>query len=245
MASRSSTKPPPKDSCFVIMPFGDWFDDYYRDLYRPSIIKAGLEPKRSDDLCKPSQIVQDIWECTKKAKVLLADLTGKNPNVFYELGLAHALGKPVVLVTESIEHIPFDLRSLRCIIYEKNQPNWGNVLKREITLAITEVISDPGESILQTFVDTEKKMSSKRQNLPLKRQVSALQDRVEILSRQNMELNKLKHSIGPNEATEIIRRYLNQDIPKSIIINRLQNMGVPGVWVEGRIKDIVGGIRKN
>jgi len=47
--------------------------------------------------------------------VLLADLTGKNPNVFYELGLAHALAKPVILIAETLDDIPFDLRALRVI----------------------------------------------------------------------------------------------------------------------------------
>ena len=76
--------------CFVIMPFGGWLDDYYETIYRPAIQAAGLEPHRADDLYRPSTIVNDIWAYTRRAKLLVADLTGKNPNVFYELGLAHA-----------------------------------------------------------------------------------------------------------------------------------------------------------
>src|SRR5690349_20368297 len=83
-----------KPTCFAIMPFGGWFDDYYDDLYCPAIRAAGLEPKRADDLYRPSTIINDIWSYTQSAKIILADLTGKNPNVFYELGLAHALAKP-------------------------------------------------------------------------------------------------------------------------------------------------------
>src|SRR5687767_13683863 len=77
---------PEKDICFVIMPFGGWLDDYYTDIYCPAIKAAGLAPHRADDLFRPSTIVNDIWAYTKKARLVLADLSGKNPNVFYELG---------------------------------------------------------------------------------------------------------------------------------------------------------------
>src|SRR6266436_6612471 len=119
--SRSRRKP----TCFTIMPFGEWLDDYYDELYCPTIKAAGLDPKRADDLYRPSTIINDIWSYTQSSKLILADLTGKNPNVFYELGLAHALAKPAILITESINDVPFDLRSLRVIVYDKNQPDWG------------------------------------------------------------------------------------------------------------------------
>jgi hypothetical protein len=96
-----STTDSKKESCFTIMPFGGYFDGYYKDIFRPAIKSAGLDPNRADDLYRPSAIVNDIWSYTKNAKIILADLTGKNPNVFYELGLAHALAKPAILVTES------------------------------------------------------------------------------------------------------------------------------------------------
>ncbi len=92
-----------KGDCFVIMPFGGWLDDYYDEIYVPAIETSGLRAHRADDLFRPSTIVNDIWAYTKKAKLLIADLSGKNPNVFYELGLAHALAKPAILVAESMK----------------------------------------------------------------------------------------------------------------------------------------------
>jgi hypothetical protein len=53
-----------------------------------------------------------------KTSFLIADLTGRNANVFYELGLAHALKKDVILITQKIEDVPFDLRHYRCIVYD-------------------------------------------------------------------------------------------------------------------------------
>jgi hypothetical protein len=82
-----------KDTCFTIMPLGGWFDQFYLEIYKPAIESTGLSPRRADDLYRPRTIVHDIWEYTRNAKVILADLTGKNPNVFYELGLGHALAK--------------------------------------------------------------------------------------------------------------------------------------------------------
>jgi hypothetical protein len=100
-----------KEICFTIMPFGGWLDEYYETIYCPAIEAAGLKPRRADDLFRPGTIVTDIWDYTRQAKLLLADLTGKNPNVFYELGLAHALKKPAILVAESMDDIPFDPQS--------------------------------------------------------------------------------------------------------------------------------------
>ncbi len=83
-----------KQTYFMIMPFRGWFDKYYEDIYKPAIEDAGFDSKRADDLYRPGNIVNDIWTYTKEASVILADLTNKNPNVFYELGLAHAITKP-------------------------------------------------------------------------------------------------------------------------------------------------------
>jgi hypothetical protein len=129
-----------EEICFVIMPFGGWLDDYYASVYCPAIKETELIPHRADDLFRPSTIVNDIWAYTKRAKVLLADLTGKNPNVFYELGLAHALAKPVILVAESMEDIPFDLRALRIILYDKNSPNWGEILRLKMDASINATL---------------------------------------------------------------------------------------------------------
>jgi hypothetical protein len=134
------------------MPFGG-FSDLYESVYVPAISEAGLTPHRADDLFRPGTITSDIWAYIKKAKVLLADLTGKNPNVFYELGLAHALAKPAILIAESLDDVPFNLRGLRVIKYDKTAPDWGEILKRNVKTALKEVITSPAKSLLPAFVD--------------------------------------------------------------------------------------------
>lgn len=94
------------DTCFVMMPFGQWYDRYYQDIYIPAIRDAGFEPVRADELFSTGSVVEQIWEQIEKSKVLLAELTDKNANVFYELGLAHAARKPVVFTSGRVDDVP-------------------------------------------------------------------------------------------------------------------------------------------
>lgn len=139
------------DTCFVMMPFGQWFDRYYQEIYIPAIKDAGFEPVRADELFSSGSVVEQIWEQIEKAKVLLADLTDRNPNVFYELGLAHAAKKPVVFTAAHLEDIPFDLRHLRVIVYEVQAPNWAEKLRKTITDYVRNAVKDPAKSIPHPF----------------------------------------------------------------------------------------------
>jgi hypothetical protein len=139
------------DTCFLLMPFGGWFDKYYNAIYSPAVSDAGFEPVRADDLFSSGMVVKQVWDQIKKAKVLLAELTDKNPNVFYELGLAHAIGRPVVIVTANMDDVPFDLRHLRVIKYDNREPDWSEKLKRDITTYLKNTKAEPSGSIPQTF----------------------------------------------------------------------------------------------
>lgn len=139
------------DTCFVLMPFGGWYDRYYEELYKPAIKEAGLEPMRADDLFSTGSVMEQIWEQVNKAKVLLAELTGRNANVFYELGLSHARGKPVVFIAGAVDDVPFDLRHLRVITYDVNDPSWGKSLRESITAYLKNAKTDPTKSIPQPF----------------------------------------------------------------------------------------------
>jgi hypothetical protein len=139
------------DTCFVMMPFGEWFDRYYQEIYVPAIREAGFEPVRADELFTTGSVVEQIWEQIEKAKLLLADLTGKNPNVFYELGLAHAAHKPVVFASGVLEDVPFDLRHLRVIIYDVREPEWALKLRKNVTDYLRNATKEPGKSIPHPF----------------------------------------------------------------------------------------------
>jgi hypothetical protein len=139
------------DTCFVMMPFGEWFDRYYQDIYIPAIKEAGFEPVRADELFGSGSVVEQIWEQVMKAKVLLAELTGKNANVFYELGLAHAAKRPVVFTAAQVEDVPFDLRHLRVIVYETKEPEWASKLRQKVTEYLKNAHKEPEKSIPHPF----------------------------------------------------------------------------------------------
>ena len=106
-----------KKKAFVIMPFDDVFGWAYTTLIRPSFESAGFDVTRVDDLIGQRRILKDIVLAIREADVVIADLTDSNANVFYELGVAHALDKRVVLISQDITSVPFDLRSYRIIEY--------------------------------------------------------------------------------------------------------------------------------
>jgi hypothetical protein len=139
------------DTCFVMMPFGAWFDRYYAEIYVPAIKEAGFEPVRADELFTTGSVVEQIWEQIEKAKLLLADLSGKNPNVFYELGLSHAARKPVVFTAGQVDDVPFDLRHLRVIIYDIREPEWASRLRKSIADYLRNAAKEPGKSIPHPF----------------------------------------------------------------------------------------------
>jgi len=138
------------DSCFVMQPFAVPLGDYYEKVYKPAIEKAGLKPVRADaDIFGTGKIMDQVWEGINTAKVLVAELTSRNPNVFYELGLAHALKKPVVLVFSREEDVPFDLHHIRVIYYDVNDPFWGAKLIEKVAENILSALNNPDEAIFK------------------------------------------------------------------------------------------------
>lgn len=106
------------NSCFILMPFREDLRPVYDDHIKKVVKEANLECKRADDIFGNTAIIEDVWKNINEARIVIADLTGKNPNVFYEVGIAHTIGKDVILITQNIDDVPFDLRHLRHIQYQ-------------------------------------------------------------------------------------------------------------------------------
>ena len=109
-----------KPKAFVIMPFDTEARPVYEDFIHPTLDNLGFDVSRADDLLDQRNILRNILSSIESADLLVADLTDSNSNVYYELGLAHALRKPVILLGQDIEEIPFDIRSYRLIIYDSH-----------------------------------------------------------------------------------------------------------------------------
>jgi len=109
------------NTCFVAMPFQALYEAEYERVIKPAIEEVGLACIRGDEIYTRQSIVQDIWQAIRNARLIVAELSGRNANVMYEIGLAHAIGKPIVLLTRNEEDVPFDLRALRYIYYDQTR----------------------------------------------------------------------------------------------------------------------------
>jgi hypothetical protein len=103
----------------AMMPFHPSFDAVYATLQRTALT-AGLRCRRADDIWENPLVIQDVVSLIDRSRVVICDCTGRNPNVFYEIGIAHTLGREVILITQAEADIPFDLRHLRFVPYLNN-----------------------------------------------------------------------------------------------------------------------------
>ena len=107
-----------RNHCFYLGPFAEPFNTVYSDHVVPALRGLGMTVERADEIFSTDVIIEDVWRGINAANFVIADVTSKNPNVLYEVGMAHTVGKPVVLVTQDMADVPFDLRHRRCVVYE-------------------------------------------------------------------------------------------------------------------------------
>lgn len=106
-------------TCFVIMQFTDEFDILFKDVIRPVCESYGYRVVRGDDFYTSGQIMEDVTQSIQSATLIIADVTPNNPNVFYELGFAHAIGKPTILLSDKKrDRLPFDISGFRALFYD-------------------------------------------------------------------------------------------------------------------------------
>lgn len=106
---------PRKNLVAIMMPFGG-FDGVHKAI-KSACKKAGLDSKRADDIWDNSTILQDIFDLIYSAEIVVSDFTNRNPNVMYETGVAHTLGKHVIPITQTLEHVPSNLHGHRSLLY--------------------------------------------------------------------------------------------------------------------------------
>ncbi len=140
---------------FVLMPFcEEWSNRIWERHLKRIIVDFGLKIKRADDLYGPN-ILADIWTGIYESRIILADITSKNPNVMYELGLCHALNKDVVILTQNLEDIPFDLKTNRCLLYNDNSDGYDR-LEDQLPKFLSEIISfTPEDNFGNTINDDD------------------------------------------------------------------------------------------
>ncbi len=114
------------------MPFRAPFNSYYSKIYKPALESVEYAVVRADELYGSHPIIDDIQKSIMECDLILCDMSTRNPNVFYELGLAHAIGKTVILVANNLDDIPFDLKHVRTIIYKTDEAGWEGDLYKSI-----------------------------------------------------------------------------------------------------------------
>jgi nucleoside 2-deoxyribosyltransferase len=121
------------------MPFDKIFDDRYRLGIKETARDLGILAERVDEQIYREGILDRIYRQIEVADVVVADMTGKNPNVFYEVGYAHAKGKLTILLTSDADDIPFDLKHRRHVVYGESINTLRERLKQELEWAKAEV----------------------------------------------------------------------------------------------------------
>lgn len=141
--------------CFVLMPFEESLREIYTEIYVPVCADRGFECSRVDEINRPGSITRDIIEGIIESDIIIADLTDRNSNVFYELGIAHATSNKTIMTSQKRTNLPFDISHYRVIVYEHTitgTKKLGVDLGRAIDelLAAQDRTNNPFQEVLST-----------------------------------------------------------------------------------------------
>lgn len=118
-AIRNVTVTEDSPMCFAVMQFTEEFNVLYKDVIKPVCESYGYKIVRGDDFYTSGQIMEDVTQSIRSAALIIADVTPDNANVFYEVGYAHAIGKPTILLSDRRrERLPFDISGFRTLFYD-------------------------------------------------------------------------------------------------------------------------------
>lgn len=131
-----------EDFAFLIMPFNEPWSKGIHDLVKKVGKKMNIKIIRADDIYGIRPVMHDVARSIEHARVVISIMTGGNRNVNYELGLAHAWGKPSIMIASSMDDIPFDYKHLRVIIYDMQKPDWGEELSLKLQETLNSIISE-------------------------------------------------------------------------------------------------------
>ena len=117
--------------CFVVMQFTDEYNALFKEVIRPVCASYGYEVIRGDDFYTSGQIIEDITRSIRESALIIADVTPDNANVFYEVGYAHGIGKPTILLSDrKRDKLPFDIAGFRTLFYDNTISGKGAVEER-------------------------------------------------------------------------------------------------------------------
>ncbi len=164
---------PPKKKCFVIMPFSStnscteeqWLD-IFENTIKPAVDEFGFDYTCFRASLVIGNIITDILDNLYSADVVIADLTDKNANVFYELGVRHALRNATILIAQNLEHVPFDLRNYVTLKYDWKTKIGRENFKQSIKSILSKIEANPNDIHVVSPISTylKKRSSSKKRS---------------------------------------------------------------------------------
>jgi hypothetical protein len=147
-----------ENKCFIICPIGKpdsatrkRADIVFRKILEPALSELGVEAVRADHIELPGLITKHVIDYICEAPLVVADLTDGNPNVYYELGIRHALGKPAIHIIDVNDSLPFDLQGMRTIIFDYKNIESMDLAKNEVLRQAKSIISSSVENSLSVL----------------------------------------------------------------------------------------------
>lgn len=228
--------PQPTKTCLVIMPFSDpagydsgHFKCVYNFLIAPACEKAGFLPKRVDENAKTSVIMIEILNMIVESDMAVCDLSSRNPNVFYELGLRQAFDKKCVLIKDLKTPWPFDVQMLRTLEYDER-------LRADI---VDELVPKLSQAIRETFDNKEKDGNSLVQLLSVKRPAKMPESK-EINSDLGIVLNAIESLSSRLQLRNSWQGFFRRELPNGDIVSRGDDLYIKR---EGSENDYLGFVR--
>jgi len=209
--------------CFVIAPIGKEGSDIrlrsdkiLNHILRPVALDCGYRTVRADEISEPGSITTQIIDHVLNDPMVIADLTGSNANVFYELAIRHVIRKPYVQIIQKGERIPFDVAGMRTVEIDHTDLDSVAQAKEEIKKQITHTAKNPTkvESPVSTAIDFE---SLRRSGDPEKRQLADIMTAVQNLGKTVIYLAKKLEAL-PLSSTNVLENLLAfawNDLPTS------------------------------
>lgn len=216
MTHKQSKEAPQEKRCFVIMPISDMeeydtghFNRVYNHIIKPACIKSGFTPIRADDVVSSNYIVIDILSKIIESDIVICDLSGRNPNVLYELGIRQAFSLPTVLIKDIKTNKIFDIQGLRYVEY-------NHALRID---SVEKEIDDISKAIQETEKAHGKDVNSLIQLLGVK--PASLPSKVELSSETSVVLSAIKDLSNRITSLEIGQRKNINILPKRVVDKKL------------------------
>ena len=195
--------------CFVISPIGDpdsetrkRSDQVLKHVVRPAVTSCGYKAVRADEIDKPGMITSQVIQHVVNDALVVADLTERNPNVFYELAIRHALRKPLVQIIRKGESIPFDVAGTRTIYVDHKDLDNVEAAKNDIVEQIKALEADSSD--IETPISVSLDLQLLRQSE--KPEERSLADLMAAVADLRASLSKVESRVGTKDQEGLLGR---------------------------------------